>query len=416
MSFRAALRRLIALAACSVGCAASAVAAEPAPPRDPVVLVSLDGFRWDYCDLHPAETPTLRRLRREGVSARGLVPVFPSNTFPNHYSIVTGLYPAHHGIINNKMIDPRSGEFFRFNSPQSSREPQWWGGEPIWITAVKQGRVSACSYWPGSEAEIGGTRATHWRPFDYFERTFDQRLETFAAWFELPTTPRPAVATFYIEEANARGHYQGPGSPELIATLKQIDAQVAALQARLARAGVTPNFVLVSDHGMTATANARRLILDDYVDLATIQIDDGGSTVGLRPLGGTDLATLERALARMPHAKIYRAENLPAHFRLTGHPRIPPLWILPDEGWRVDTRATAADSDRRNRPIVGDHGYDPALASMRGIFIAHGPVFKRGVVLDEVENIHIYNLLCAVAGLTPAANDGDDRLMRAALR
>lgn len=393
-----------------------AVAAALARASDsPVVLISLDGFRWDYCDLHPDETPHLRKLKREGVSARGLVPVFPSNTFPNHYSIVTGLYPAHHGIVNNQMFDPRTGEFFRYNTAKSSREPQWWGGEPIWITAVKQDKVSGCSYWPGSEAPIGGRQATYWRPFDYFDQTFDARVVRVLEWFAKPSAERPVVITFYIEEANAKGHDFGPDSPQLVAQLKIIDAQLAELQSRLAAAGLTPNYVIVSDHGMTSVGPDRLLILDDYLDLTTVQIEDAGSTIALRPLKGT-VEELEKSLARMPHAKVYRAENLPERFHFRDHPRISPLWILPDEGWRADTRAASQRPRRSGQPLRGDHGYDPALTTMRGIFLAHGPALKTGVEIPEVENIHIYNLLCALAKLQPAPNDGDDRLVKAALK
>lgn len=390
-----------------------ALASAAAPP---LILISLDGFRWDYSDLHPEETPHLRRLKSEGVSAKALVPVFPSNTFTNHYSIVTGLYPARHGIINNYMFDPRTGEFFRYNTAKSVREPQWWSGEPIWITAVKQGRVSACSYWPGSEAVIDGRQATYWKPFDYFNLTFDGRLETLVAWFKQPPEQRPLVATFYIEEANASGHDYGPDSPELVATLRQIDAQLGQLQSRLAREGLTFNLVVVSDHGMTAVAPERLLILDDYLDLSAVQIEHFGSTVGLRPRSG-DLAEWENSLASIPHAKVYRAENLPARFQMHDNPRIPPLWILPDEGWRAETLAAASRPRASGQPLRGDHGYDPALPSMHGILIAHGPSFKNdGSVIDRVESVHVYNLLCAVTGLTPAPNDGDDRLIRAMLK
>ena len=407
MKFRSALVTFVFVTFAVIACAASN------PP--PLILISMDGFRWDYCDLHPAETPNLRRLKREGASARALISVFPSNTFPNHYSIVTGLYPAHHGIVNNHMFDPRTGEFFYYTTPKSSREPQWWGGEPIWITAVKQGRLSACSYWPGSEAAIEGRHATYWKPFDYFNTTFEERLETVLGWFKRPEAERPSVVTFYIEEANSVGHDYGPDSPEIVAAIKQIDTQVGELKSRLARIGVTPNFVLVSDHGMTSVSPEHLLSLDDYLDLKNVQIDDSGSTVSLRPRDG-DIAALEKSLAKIPHAKVYRAESLPARFHFADNPRISPLWILPDEGWRCETRATSRLPRKSGQPLRGDHGYDPALQSMHGILIASGPSFRKGVVTEPVENIHIYNLLCAALGLKPAPNDGDDRLVRAMLK
>lgn len=404
------------LVRCLVFCAlALAVRAAAPATKSPLILISIDGFRWDYCDLHPDETATLRRMKRDGVSSRGLIPVFPSNTFPNHYTIVTGLYPAHHGIINNHMFDPRTGEFFHYNTPKSSRESVWWGGEPIWITAVRQGRVSACSYWPGSEAPIGGVQATYWKPFNYFETTFEQRVDTVMGWLARPEAERPTVITFYIEEINNIGHNYGPDSKELVAQLKVADSQVAEFEARLAGAGFTPNFVIVSDHGMTKVADSRRLMLDDYIDPKKVMIEDAGSTVGLRPHDG-DVDALMKSLAKVPHAKVYRAADLPAHLKLRDNPRISPVWILPDEGWRAELRAVAERPRKSGIPLQGDHGYDPSLTTMRGLFIAVGPAFKRGVQIPEVENIHIYNLLCAAAGLTPAKNDGDDRLVKAAIK
>lgn len=402
--------RFLVLCALALAVRAAAPAA-----KNPLVLISMDGFRWDYCALHPDETPNLRRLKQEGVSARGLIPVFPSNTFPNHYTLVTGLYPAHHGIVNNHMFDPRTGKFFHYNTPATSNDPAWWGGEPIWITAVRQGRVSACSYWPGSEIEIEGRHATYWKPFDYFDTTFAQRVDTVMSWFSRPEAERPSVVTFYIEEINAFGHNYGPDSKELVAQLKTADAQVAELQARFAQAGYAPNYVIVSDHGMTNVADERRLILDDYVDLKAVTIEDAGSTVGLRPNDG-NVDALVQTLAKMPHVKIYRAGDLPARLHLRDNPRISPVWILPEEGWRAESRAIAEKPRKSGTPLRGDHGYDPALTNMRGLFIAVGPAFKSGVQLPEVENIHIYNLLCAVAGLQPAKNDGDDRLVQAALK
>jgi predicted AlkP superfamily pyrophosphatase or phosphodiesterase len=381
----------------------------------PLILVSLDAFRWDYCALHPAETPHLRQLARDGVTARQLIPVFPSNTFPNHYAIVTGLYPSHHGIVNNIMFDARLGEFFHYNQPASSRDGRWWGGEPIWATAEKQGLRSASYYWPGSEAEIGGVRPSYFKAFDK-GMAFDQRLDETIAWLKLPPEKRPGLITFYLEDTNGVGHLHGPESDELVAAVKRVDGYVGALEARLAREGLAANLVIVSDHGMTPCDDQRVLFLDDLIDLKDVQVDFEQTVVGLRPIGGGDVATLMRALEKLPpQAKAYRAADLPARFKIDPtNPRVPPVWILPIEGWQVMRRGLfnllLAKFDR------GQHGYDPALASMRGIFIAHGPAFKAGIELEPFENVNIYNLLCATLGLKPAPNDGDDRLVRAALR
>ena len=408
MKAKSLLVAALALLALLAGCTTETTT-KPAPP---LVLISLDGFRWDYCALHPAETPHLRQLAAEGCTTRGLIPVYPSNTFPNHYSIVTGLYPAHHGIINNEMFDPASQTFFHYNRPASVHENRWWGGEPIWVTAIKQGHPSASSFWVGSEAEIEGVRPTYWKPYDY-KIPFANRLDELAGWLRLPAAQRPAVITFYLEETNSVGHKFGPGSPELAAAVKLLDGRVGAIQERLKAEGQDVNLVVVSDHGMTPISVDRVIVLDDYLDPAFVQVDFYGPVAGLRPLDG-NAPSVVRALSALPHARAYLAQDLPARFHLSGNTRIPPVWIVPDEGWEIELRNHfKVVRDRYNK---GDHGYDPAFASMRGILIASGPSFMRGVVIDPVENVHIYNLLCAALQLTPAPNDGDNRLARAFLR
>lgn len=403
---RAPILLFIALASCAL------LRSQESVP--PLLLVSMDGFRWDYCALHPAETPHLHQLMREGVSARALIPVYPSNTFPNHYSIATGLYPSHHGIINNHFYDPALGTFFHYNQPGMAQDNRWWGGEPIWVTAVKQGRKSASSFWVGSEAEISGVRPTYWKPFDY-HIPFAKRLDEVSGWLRLPADQRPAVITFYFEETNSAGHSFGPDSPELAAAVKLLDGELGTLLDRLKAEGQSLNVIVVSDHGMTSCGPDRIMLLDDYIDVGTVQVDFDETAVGLRPLAGTDVATLLRALARLPHAKAYRTEDLPARFHISANPRDPAVWIVPEEGWNVLRRAQFEAI--KGRFLKGQHGYDNALDSMHGILIAHGPSFKNdGRIIDPVENVHIYNLMCATLHLTPAPNDGDDRLVRAMLR
>jgi predicted AlkP superfamily pyrophosphatase or phosphodiesterase len=383
----------------------------PARGAEPLLLLSLDGFRWDYLDRFPAETPNLRRLRAEGASARGLIPPFPSNTFPGHYTLVTGLTPSRHGMLNNNMFDAATGTAFRSNQPLFNQDARWWGGEPIWNTATRQGRVSACYFWPGSEAPVGGLRPALYKNFNA-SLDFETRLEEMAGWLDLPEGQRPAVITFYIEEANSVGHRYGPDSPEIQAIVKQVDAQVAALRERLERGGRRLNLVIVSDHGMTPVDLEHVLVLENYLDVAAVQIDFEGSVVGLRPFDG-NVERLIAALAALPpeRARAYAAADLPGHLKIDpGHPRVPPVWILPAEGWRVYRQSTV-DRAPQLPPVRGDHGYDPRLESMQGILIAHGPAFRGdGTVVDAVESIHVYNLLCAALGLQPAPNDGDARL------
>jgi predicted AlkP superfamily pyrophosphatase or phosphodiesterase len=385
--------------------------AEPVPP---LLLVSMDGFRWDYCALHPAETPHLRQLMREGVSARALIPVYPSNTFPNHYSIATGLYPSHHGIINNHFYDPALGTFFHYNHPAMAQDNRWWGGEPIWVTAVKQGRKSASSFWVGSEAAINGVRPTFWKPFDY-KIPFAKRLDEVSGWLHLPADQRPAIITFYFEETNSAGHSFGPDAPELAAAVQLLDSELGMMLDRLKAEGLLINVLVVSDHGMTNCSADRIMVLDDFIDPNTVQVDFDETSVGLRPLAGTDTNAIMRALAHLPHGTAYRTEDLPARFHVSANPRNPAVWIVPEEGWNFLRRAQFEAI--KGKFLKGQHGYDNALDSMHGILIANGPSFKNdGTVIEPVENVNIYNLMCAVLHLTPAPNDGDDRLVRAMLR
>jgi predicted AlkP superfamily pyrophosphatase or phosphodiesterase len=221
------------------------------------------------------------------------------------------------------------------------------------------------------------------------------------------------VITFYLEETNSAGHKFGPDSPELAAAVKLLDGRVGAIQDRLKAEGQIVNLVIVSDHGMTSVSPDRVIVLDDYLDPSFVQVDFFGSVAGLRPLDG-NAPSVVRALSALPHAKVYTAQNMPERFHLSGNARIPPVWIAPDEGWEIETRNHFKTA--RLHYIKGDHGYDPAYESMHGILIANGPSFRSGVAIDPVENVHIYNLLCAALQLKPAPNDGDDRLVHAFLR
>ncbi len=383
----------------------------------PLILVSLDGFRHDYCDLYPAESPTLRDMRAAGSSARGLIPVFPSNTFPGHYSLVTGLHPGRHGIINNDFFDAERGTFFHYFQPSSFRDGSWWGGEPIWATAERQGRRAAAHFWAGSEAVIGGRRPTFWKPFDY-SVPFARRLDEVSEWLRKPAAERPSLVAFYLEEVNGAGHRFGPDSPEVAAAVRQVDHHLAELRRRFRELGLTPNLVVVSDHGMTATALERVVVLDDILDPRTVQIDSDGSLLALRPLSGTAEQLVEK-FRDVRHVRAFQSADLPAHFALKPGPRVAPVWVLPEEGWHIAPRSTVERLRRKYAEkgyLAGDHGYDPLISSMHGILIAEGPAFQRGRVADAASAVHVYPLLCMVLGLQPAPNDGDDRLARALLR
>ncbi len=389
------------------------VAARGAEP--PLILISLDGFRWDYLDKFAAEAPHLRQVAAAGVRADRMISCFPTLTFPNHYTIVTGLRPEHHGIVANTFFDPALRAAFNYKKSESVVQGRWWGGEPIWITAVKQGRRSACLFWPGSEAEIAGARPTYYRPFDG-QLTCAQRVDALLSWFDLPPSRRPVFATLYLDVVDHAGHDYGPDSPEMAAAVGDVDAAIARLQAGLAARGlgVATNLVIVSDHGMAAVDAGHVAFVDDWVDLAAVQLECTGSQAGLRPRVGTAADLAARVRRSLPaHLRAYLREEIPERYHYRDNPRIAPVLILADEGWEITTRA---DHARRKRPERGDHGYDNELPVMGATFIASGPAFRRGARIAPFENIQVYNLLCAVLGLRPAPNDGDDRLARVILR
>ena len=258
--------------------------AEPAPAAElaPLILISLDGFRWDYPEL--ADTPGLDRLIAAGVRAEGMIPVFPSKTFPSHYSIVTGLHPGHHAIISNNMRDPRWPEPFGLSERDQVNNPRWWDGEPIWVTAQKHGLRTAVYFWPGSEAPIHGMQADVWVPYDD-SVTWEHRVDTALGWLELPAGERPDFVALYFEEPNSAGHRYGPEAAEALAAATAVDAAVGRLLEGLAAHGTleSTNIVVVSDHGMAQNAEERLIVIDDYIDLSREELFEFGALLQIFP-------------------------------------------------------------------------------------------------------------------------------------
>ncbi len=381
--------------------------------RPIVIVISIDGWRWDY--LQRLAPPTISGLAARGVRSEGLVPVFPSKTFPNHYSIVTGQYPERHGIVSNTIVDPALPGRFTLSNRDVQQDTRWWGGEPLWITAERQGLIAATMFWPGSDAEIAGRRPTHWRTYDH-ELPNEARVDQLLDWLKLPEAVRPTLLTLYFSTVDTVGHDEGPDSPELREAVRQIDRTIARLTAGVDAAGLTPrtNFVLVSDHGMAEVAADRIIVLDDYMDMSTVDLVDSSPIVGISPRSGS--ADSMYAALKDKHAalQVFTREDVPSPYRLRNHPRLPAIIGVADDGWHVTTRALLAREDKRLPR--GAHGYDPKHRSMHGLFVAAGPRFRTGVVVPAFDNIHVYELLCRVLALRPASNDGDSSVTAAFLR
>ncbi|MFT3762384.1 MAG: ectonucleotide pyrophosphatase/phosphodiesterase [Pseudoxanthomonas sp.] len=388
------------------GCA-SAPRHAAAPHPDPLLLVSIDGLR--AADV--AAMPTLSKLAADGVRAESMQSSYPSLTFPNHYTLVTGLRPDRHGIVNNTMRDPELGDFSLSNR-EAVADGRWWdGGEPVWVGAKKAGLRSATMFWPGSEAEIRGVRPDDWRPFDA-DVAPRQRVEQVLAWLDRPPAQRPDLITLYFDQVDHEEHLHGPDSTEADQSRALIDDALAQLLAGLEARGLRArlNLIVVSDHGMAAVPPGHAIAVEDIAPPDLAEVIGMGQVVGLQPRAGSEsafeAALDEGVLGRHAHHECWRKADLPARWHYGANPRIPAVVCQTDEGWNAAPRAVIAKY-RDNEGTRGSHGYDPALASMQAMFVADGPAFRDGVVLPRFDNVDVYPLLARLLGIAPAPNDGD---------
>lgn len=387
--------------------------AQPQPIKDlqpTVILISLDGFRYDY--LQKYDPVVLNQLAREGVRARWLTPSFPSKTFPNHYTIATGLYPQNHGIVENNVYVPEFNATFMMSNRDEVQNGRWWLGEPIWITAEKQGQKAAPLFWPGSEAKIGGLAATYWQPYDS-KITNDARVDKALAWLDLPRAERPTFLTLYFSDVDDAGHNAGPDSVQTRDAVHKVDQAIGRLVAGLKAREIFPqvNLIIVADHGMAVQDYHHAIMLDELFDVNLAEkILWTGEIVSIFPKAGQEQTIYQTLKAKLPpQAKVYRKRELPARLHYSTGPRVAPLLVLPAEGWILTNQKRYQEAKEKGdlTHLKGGHGYDNQLPSMRAIFIAHGAAFKHGRVVAPFANIHIYNIMTRILGLRPAPNDGN---------
>jgi predicted AlkP superfamily pyrophosphatase or phosphodiesterase len=378
--------------------------AEPRPTADPalLILVSIDGYRADYLDR--GHSPALAALAADGVRAEGMRPVFPSLTYPNHYTLVTGLYPDQHGMVNNTMHDPVLGSFSPPNRAANT-DGRWWDeAEPIWVTAQKQGMRTASVFYPGTQAEIHGVRPSYWQLFDSSVQP-DARADQVLAWLDLPPAQRPTFVSLYFEQVDVAGHSYGPDSLQVDEAMVTVDAALGRLVAGLQQRNVldTTNLVVVSDHGMSATSPDRMVFLDQFVNVDHIELSSSIVNAGIDPKPGY-AAEVERALlAPHPHLQCWKKETLPKRFHYGLNKRIPAIQCVADDGWMVSTTATES---KRTHPLMGEHGYDNDGLKMRALFVAHGPSFNQHLTVPVFDSINVYALLTKLIGVKPLRNEG----------
>ena len=367
------------------------------------VMIGLDGMRWDFPEAFSLHA--LSGIADAGVRADALIPVFPTKTFPNFYTLATGLFPNHTGILDNTMYDPTFDARFRMGDTSAVRDGRWWEGEPVWVTAEKQNKRAAVYFWPGSEAEISGRRPTFSMPYDGSVPN-DERVEQAFRWLSLPAGQRPSLILLYFSTVDDAGHRHGPDAPETAAAAREIDSLIGKLWSELIRRGFgdTVNLVIVSDHGFSARSSDRVVYLDDFVDLRSAGILSLGQHVTLWPKPEAVDSVYFALADAHPELKVYKRENLPPRLHLAGHRRTPPIIAVPSAGWTVSTRRT---DQRPQRFSGGAHGYDNIERDMRGVFIAGGPAFRTGVRIDSLRAVDVYNVVVRSIGIEPASNDGD---------
>lgn len=400
---------LVSLCLVLAGCnpAATRPHSVAASAREPVtLLISIDGLRPDYLGL--GASPHLDALAAAGVRAE-MRPSFPAKTFPNHYTIVTGLRPNRHGIVDNNMEDPaRPDVRFSLGNAAQALDPFWWdGAEPLWVTAERQGVRTATMFWPGSEVAIRGTRPADWQRYD-MNVSNPQRIRAVVDWLRRPRTTRPRFITLYFDSVDTAGHEHGPEARETIEAVREVDARIGELQAELRALRQPANLVIVSDHGMAATSRERVIRLDRLLDPAALRIMTEGALLTVEPQSGRAGEVEAALLAPRPHMQCWRKGSLPARFLFGTHPRIPGFVCVPEIGWLIVTGEPASDG--------GAHGYDNFDPAMRAVFIASGPAFRSGLKLPIFDNVDVYPMLARVLRVTPQPSDGKAETLEPAFR
>ncbi|SDQ13569.1 ectonucleotide pyrophosphatase/phosphodiesterase [Brevundimonas sp. 374] len=361
---------------------------------DLVILVSIDGFSPDY--LGKGQTPVLDGLVAGGAFGP-MRPSFPSVTFPNHYTLVTGLHPDHHGVVGNRFTDAQLGAF-----TMASKESGFWDqGEPIWVTAEKAGVRTGTMFWPGSEVEIHGVRPSQSAPFDQ-AMPGDARVDHLLSWLDLPMDQRPKLETLYFDIVDTAGHRNGPDAPETRAAAASVDASIGRLIEGLKARGLYDRtmLVVVSDHGMAATSPDRVVWIDDIIDPAALKIGYGGAVLTADPAPGREAEVQQKLVGRHPHMECWNKADVPARLVYGSNPRVAQIVCLVETGWLTATR---------DRPVTragGAHGYDNQAPEMAAIFIAHGPGVVAGRRLTDMDSVDVQPFLARMLGIAAPAGDG----------
>jgi len=364
------------------------------------VILSLDGFRWDYPD--KTSTPTLNRIAAEGVKAKSLIPSFPSKTFPNHYSIATGLVPDNHGLVNNSFFDREMDKPYAIGNKEARNNGDFYGGEPIWITAQRQGLITASYFWVGTDVSIQGMQPDHWKMYQQ-NTPFSQRIDTIIHWLSLPDDQRPSLIMAYYHEPDGIGHNYGPDDPRTLKMVTELDSITGTLYDRIKALpnGDCINFIVLSDHGMGPISSEKNIALKDHIPGNwPVRPEGGNPNFNLYAEEGyADSVYL--ALKPLKGISVYRPSEVPEHLNYGKNPRVGDVIVFADSAWSITINKP------KKKFTGGTHGYDPQNTDMHAIFYACGPRFKKGYIHPSFQNTNIYSLLAELLGIIPAKTDGN---------
>lgn len=371
--------------------------------EEPVLLISFDGFRYDY--LSKTDTPHFDSLAASGVQSKALIPIFPTKTFPAHYAIATGLYPENSGLIDNTMYDPEMDQWYRIRDREAVENSNWYKGEPIWNTVEKQGGKAGTMFWIGSEAPIQDIRPTHWKTYDG-SMPETARIDTVVKWFTPGDEQEIDFGTLYFEHVDTQGHRFGTDSDSLITAIERADEWIGYLKQRMKEEGLweNTNILIVSDHGMINQSADKTIRLDNIIDTDSAGRIVWGPVTRIQPKEGELKAMYEQLKENEQNYRVFKKEEMPDRFHYRNSNRIEDLIIIADLGY------TLLDADREENFLeslpAAAHGYDNNERLMHSIFIARGPAFKERETVPPFQSVHLYELMNELLGTRPAPNDG----------
>jgi len=379
-----------------------------AQPKPYVLLISFDGFRWDYSNR--GITPNLQKMKDNGVWASSLQPTYPSKTFPNHYSIITGEYNDHHGIIANNFTNPFTNKVYKVGDTTSVRNSKWYLGEPFWTTAERQGIISASYFWPGSEQHLSYRHPTYFEIYDH-HRQHKISVKGVLNWLQLPAKKRPHFITLYFHDTDDAGHKYGPNSAEVNKAIISLDSVIGLLYNGFEKIGMkdSVNVIIVSDHGMTEIYPEKSINIQKMLEGYSYKMEGEKPFVLIKPENNNFDSVYTILKRNENHYKVYLKKDMPKYYHYSENPFIYPIIIVADLGWSLVNNKWLGSFKLRHSK--GNHGYDNHQLDMHGTFIAEGPNFRKGYKTGTLWNIDIYPLLCKIFGIEPRANI-DGRLDR----